>query len=525
VKRTLAVCLLVFLSMSALVPAQAATTGSDAFDRGRAKFKAGKYRSAFKLLEPFAEQGNADAQLYLGRMYASGRLAELDGAEAAHWFRKAADQGNPEAQYSLGRLYLAGWGVPANAKTALAWLWKSGRQDYLKAQLLLGQLLSEGKRVPRDLGAARLWYSQAASLGSAEAAGKLEAMGSAADDAAGGDAPAAPVVPDVAEIAAADRSREQLMKRRLSELRTMQRNEREGMGGAMDDSIEPHGDDEDTEDDSEKTLVVDKVEPEAKQEPVVEQGPAKVEPSREEGVEEFVLDDGEGLEELVLEEFDSSLSLEDARDEGTGGDFDAEAGSEDFLLVDESESEATEEPVTPKAKVEPALVAGAAKPKPEVVVVAPAPVAKPAVAPVAAVAVLSVPKPAAKPAAKPEPTARPKSESVAEPVAEQAKADAMGLYGRDWVLARKPNHYTIQLLGSRTRKEAETFVKKNSLTEPAAVVESRRRGKQWFSLFYGDYRSYSKAKAGLKTLSKGLARHGPWIRKYKKIQRSLGGKR
>jgi DamX protein len=294
------------------------------------------------------------------------------------------------------------------------------------------------------------------------------------------------------------------------------------MGGAMDDSIEP-GDDEDTEDDSEKTLVVDKVEPEAKQEPVVEQGPAKVEPIREEGVEEFVLDDGEGLEELVLEEFDSSLSLEDARDEGTGGEFDAEAGSEDFILVDESESEATEEPVSPKAKVEPALVAGAAKPKPEAVVVAP--VAKPAVAPVAAVAVVSAPKPAAKPAAKPKPPTRPKPEPVAEPAAEKAKVDGMGLYGRDWVLARKPNHYTIQLLGSRTRKEAETFVKKNSLSEPAAVVESRRRGKQWFSLFYGDYRSYSKAKAGLKTLSKGLARHGPWIRKYMKIQRSLGGKR
>jgi hypothetical protein len=368
---------------------------------------------------------------------------------------------------------------------------------------------------------------------------KLKAMGSAADASASGDTLIAPVVPDVAQTAAADRSREQLMKRRLSELRAMQRKEREGVAGGFDDAIEPHGDGEDVQDDGGEALAVGEAEPAVKDEPVAKEEPiAKVEPAKDEsvqdeGVDELILDDGEGVEELVLEEFDSTLSLEGSGYEGTVDDSMAEAGSDDFILLDEPIP--AEESMAPKAGASTVAAPIAAQPKPETVVVAPVPVpvsmtkpvpvTKPAVAAEAPVVVASTLKQVAKPAANPESVDRPKPEQASEPAVELAKADALGLYGQDWVLARKPNHYTIQLLGSRTRREAETFVKKNTLTEPVAVVESRRRGKQWFSLFYGDYRNYSKAKAALKTLSKGLSRHGPWIRKYKKIQKSLGGKR
>ena len=49
-----------------------------------------------------AEQGDAEAQHSLGRMYANGEGVPQNGAEAVRWFRLAAEQGNSDAQNGLG---------------------------------------------------------------------------------------------------------------------------------------------------------------------------------------------------------------------------------------------------------------------------------------------------------------------------------------------------------------------------------------------------------------------------------------
>jgi TPR repeat protein len=44
-----------------------------------------------------ADQGNADAQFYLGLLYDNGKGVPQDYAEAVKWLRKAADQGLADA--------------------------------------------------------------------------------------------------------------------------------------------------------------------------------------------------------------------------------------------------------------------------------------------------------------------------------------------------------------------------------------------------------------------------------------------
>ena len=62
-----------------------------------------------------AEQGDADAQFYLGVMYASGQGVPEDDAEAVKWYRRAAEQGEKaEAQLSLGFMNYLVEGVPKN---------------------------------------------------------------------------------------------------------------------------------------------------------------------------------------------------------------------------------------------------------------------------------------------------------------------------------------------------------------------------------------------------------------------------
>jgi TPR repeat protein len=48
------------------------------FEEGRAAYERGDYATAIKKLRPLAEAGNAEAQFYLGAMYAEGRGVPQD---------------------------------------------------------------------------------------------------------------------------------------------------------------------------------------------------------------------------------------------------------------------------------------------------------------------------------------------------------------------------------------------------------------------------------------------------------------
>ncbi len=94
-----------------------------AYQRGdyAAAFQRGDYATAIRDLRPLAEQGNAEAQHYLGLMYCSGLGVPEDDAEAIKWFRKAAEQGHAGAQYNLGFMYSNGQGVPRDYVQAHMW--------------------------------------------------------------------------------------------------------------------------------------------------------------------------------------------------------------------------------------------------------------------------------------------------------------------------------------------------------------------------------------------------------------------
>ena len=63
-------------------------------NKGVEAYQAGDYATALKELKPYADQGNANAQLSLGVMYANGEGVLKDYAEALKWYQLSADQGN-----------------------------------------------------------------------------------------------------------------------------------------------------------------------------------------------------------------------------------------------------------------------------------------------------------------------------------------------------------------------------------------------------------------------------------------------
>ena len=143
--RTLLVILALFI-----------TTNVYAADNGKA---------ALPEIQKKAEEGNAEAQVKLGRIYRRGREVPQDYGQAEKWFRNAAEQGNAEGQNNLGLMYDHGRGVEKNFVEARKWYLKAAKQGHSNAQYNLALLYTNGQGVPQDDIEAYVWANIAAAQG------------------------------------------------------------------------------------------------------------------------------------------------------------------------------------------------------------------------------------------------------------------------------------------------------------------------------------------------------------------------
>ncbi len=76
------------------------------------------YKTALKVWQPLADEGDMVAQTYVGAIFEKGLGVDPDYQQAAVWYEKAATQGYARAQFSLGYLYETGLGVEKNPQKA-----------------------------------------------------------------------------------------------------------------------------------------------------------------------------------------------------------------------------------------------------------------------------------------------------------------------------------------------------------------------------------------------------------------------
>ena len=142
----------------ALILAIAAPVAAQDYEAGRQAYVRGDYAAALRELRPLAEQGDADAQAFLGIMYDIGDGVPQDYAEAVKWYRMAAEQGLAEAQFFLGFMYRFGKGVPQDF--VLAHMWSNlaaskGKEAATKArEILAGEMtpeqIAEAQKLARE---------------------------------------------------------------------------------------------------------------------------------------------------------------------------------------------------------------------------------------------------------------------------------------------------------------------------------------------------------------------------------------
>jgi len=112
-------------------------------------YEKGDYVTAFQELASLAEQGQAEAQFYLGEMYFSGKGVPKNYQEARKWFFMAAKQKHAEGEVGLGVLSAIGAGVPAYAWFNLA----AELRELLvtSAQALSNEWYQDVNRIPFEM--------------------------------------------------------------------------------------------------------------------------------------------------------------------------------------------------------------------------------------------------------------------------------------------------------------------------------------------------------------------------------------
>jgi TPR repeat protein len=120
------------------------------FDDARKAYMKGNFDKAFHIWHEQAENGDADAQAWIGAMYANGDGRDMDYGKANSWYLRAAEQGHAMAQANVGVAYYTGTGVEKDLDTAVHWLSAAADAGDLNGLFNLAVLYSKGEVLPGD---------------------------------------------------------------------------------------------------------------------------------------------------------------------------------------------------------------------------------------------------------------------------------------------------------------------------------------------------------------------------------------
>ena len=128
-------------------------------EKAKSAFGTKDYQTAFEIWKSLAEQGNAEAQFNLGRMYSYGRGVKENHKKAVKWYQFAGEQGDADAQFNLGLMYDEGQGVDQDY--VLAHMWanlgaSNGSKDAMKGRNIVEKKMTK-QQIEKAQEMARNW--------------------------------------------------------------------------------------------------------------------------------------------------------------------------------------------------------------------------------------------------------------------------------------------------------------------------------------------------------------------------------
>ena len=125
---------------------------------GLAAAQAGDYTTAHNEWLPLAEQGDVNAQFYLGLLHSRQLIDWASQEQAVKWYLLAANNDHVNAQFNLGIKYNKGVGVKQSATEAFAWYFKAANNGHPEAQFNVANMYRDGRGVEHSNEQAATWY-------------------------------------------------------------------------------------------------------------------------------------------------------------------------------------------------------------------------------------------------------------------------------------------------------------------------------------------------------------------------------
>ena len=94
------------------------------------------------------------------------------------------------------------------------------------------------------------------------------------------------------------------------------------------------------------------------------------------------------------------------------------------------------------------------------------------------------------------------------------------------LLSRDKHRYTLQLLGASNQVSIQEFIRKHAIEQKAHSFKTKRQGKDWYVVVYGDYSSSQEAKKAANAMPSSLknAHVQPWVREVSAVHEDIHNK-
>jgi len=117
-----------------------AETPTSLYNAGLTAYKQFKYDQAHTYFSKAANQGETNAQYYLGMMFLNGNGVKKNTETAFTYISQAAKKGHKEATYQLAQMYDGGWGTAKDKEQAKNWYKKAADQGNEAARRRLNNM-------------------------------------------------------------------------------------------------------------------------------------------------------------------------------------------------------------------------------------------------------------------------------------------------------------------------------------------------------------------------------------------------
>lgn len=167
-----------YLAGTALAVCLFASTAFADLTEALTAFNVKRYDQALAEFSYLADEGDATAYYYLGKMYAEGLGVEQDTAKAVEYYQKAEKMYNIDAAYELAQVLLKEAKDSSDEKfsAGLDYLKRSAYAGQADALLQLGEMYENGTFVDLDYKSAFGFYLMSALKGNARAQFKLSVL-------------------------------------------------------------------------------------------------------------------------------------------------------------------------------------------------------------------------------------------------------------------------------------------------------------------------------------------------------------